>query len=42
MDIQSDTSGIVDDENLALLNSDNVPDVSIRNKCMKMILYYNY
>ncbi|CAF1392086.1 unnamed protein product [Rotaria magnacalcarata] len=32
MDVQSDTSGIIDDENLALLNSDNILDVSIRAK----------
>ncbi|CAF1231289.1 unnamed protein product [Rotaria sordida] len=29
MDVQSDTSAIVDDENLALLNSDNELDVSV-------------
>ncbi|CAF2549831.1 unnamed protein product [Rotaria sp. Silwood2] len=32
MDDQSDTSAIVDDENLALLNSDNALDISIRSR----------
>ncbi len=34
MNVQSDTSGIIDDENLALLNSDNGSEISIRPRCM--------
>lgn len=33
----SDTAAIVDDENLALLNSDNGLEVSIRAKCIQKI-----
>ncbi|UJR36881.1 hypothetical protein I4U23_029594 [Adineta vaga] len=32
MDLQSDTSAVIDDENLALLNSDNGSQVSIRGR----------
>ncbi len=37
MNVQSDTSAIIDDENLALLNSDNESEVSIRAACMYLI-----
>ncbi len=37
MNVQTDTSGIVDDENLALLNSDNETQVTIRARCMYFI-----
>jgi hypothetical protein len=37
MNVQSDTSAIIDDENLALLNSDNGSEVSIRVRCMYSI-----
>ena len=42
MNIQSDTSPIVDDENLALLNSDNEIQVTTRTHCMYFILFDIY
>lgn len=38
MDIQADRSAVVDNENLALLNTDNEPQVSFVGKCMYSIL----
>ncbi len=34
MDVQSDTTPVMDDENLALLNSDNEIQVTVRARCM--------
>jgi hypothetical protein len=34
MNVQSDGLAVADDENLALLNSDNETQVSIRARCM--------
>jgi len=34
MNVQTDTLEIIDDENLALLNSDNEIPVTIRARCM--------
>jgi hypothetical protein len=38
MNVQTDTAEIIDDENLALLNSDNETQVTIRARCMYFYL----
>jgi hypothetical protein len=37
MNVQSETTTIIDEENLALLNSDNEIPVTIRARCMYSI-----